>query len=255
MLQAATQSLRTCSKCASTKPLTSEHFQRDSQKSSGFRPDCKTCRLDAYARKHPDGEQVSKRALAADGLKRCIHCLVAKPLSEFNAHRRARDGLRSNCKGCQAAETKARRDSDPNSFDANSKAYRKRHPELVRQRAREYQQRRRATDPAYRLRGSASRLAGCALQRRGSSKAGAAFFAAVGYSPQELIAHLERQFTKGMSLENYGEWQIDHITPVSSFNFTSMTDPGFLACWCLSNLRPLWKDENRRKGKQRTHLL
>lgn len=77
----------------------------------------------------------------------------------------------------------------------------------------------------------------------------------LGYTTDELKAHLERQFLKGMTWENMGEWEIDHIIPVSHFKFTSTDDPDFWLCWSLSNLRPLWRSDNRKKSNIRTHLI
>jgi hypothetical protein len=77
----------------------------------------------------------------------------------------------------------------------------------------------------------------------------------LGYSTADLRAHLERQFVKGMSWDNYGEWHVDHIVPVASFKFESADDPEFQACWALTNLRPMWAAENIRKSNKRTHLL
>lgn len=78
-----------------------------------------------------------------------------------------------------------------------------------------------------------------------------------GYSFAELKRHIERQFTKGMTWENHGRrgWHIDHILPVSSFDIREPGDEAFRQCWALSNLRPLWGDENIRKQAKRTHLL
>jgi hypothetical protein len=70
----------------------------------------------------------------------------------------------------------------------------------------------------------------------------------LGYSVDELHKHLERQFTKGMSWQNMGEWHIDHIIPVSAFCFESEHDPAFKQCMGLPNLRPIWASENLRKG-------
>jgi hypothetical protein len=72
----------------------------------------------------------------------------------------------------------------------------------------------------------------------------------------ELIAHLDRQFHKGMSWNNYGKrWHVDHIRPVSSFEFSSSNDPSFKECWALINLRPLWKGQNLSKHAKRLHLV
>jgi hypothetical protein len=71
-----------------------------------------------------------------------------------------------------------------------------------------------------------------------------------GYTLLELKAHLEKQFVDGMSWANYGEWQIDHIKPISSFNFQSPKDPDFRRYWALSNLQPLWAKDNWHKRKK-----
>lgn len=77
----------------------------------------------------------------------------------------------------------------------------------------------------------------------------------LGYTAAELRLHLERQFTKGMSWENMGEWHIDHIVPLSSFSYESPDDAEFKRAWALTNLRPLWGVENLRKSAKRTHLI
>jgi len=59
--------------------------------------------------------------------------------------------------------------------------------------------------------------------------------------------HLEKQFKDGMTWDNYGDWHIDHIRPISSFNFKSYEDKEFKECWDLNNLQPLWAEENIRK--------
>jgi len=66
----------------------------------------------------------------------------------------------------------------------------------------------------------------------------------IDYTVSDLKKHLERQFQEGMTWENYGDWHIDHIIPVSAFNITCPEDLDFKRCWALSNLRPLWAKEN-----------
>jgi len=46
-----------------------------------------------------------------------------------------------------------------------------------------------------------------------------------------------------MSWENYGDWHIDHIRPLSSFNESD--DASIVNS--LNNLRPLWKEDNLKK--------
>ncbi len=68
----------------------------------------------------------------------------------------------------------------------------------------------------------------------------------IGCSPQELRAHLEKQFQPGMSWDNYGEWHIDHIRPVSSFNLLDVEEQKL--CFGYQNLQPLWAKDNLKKG-------
>lgn len=72
----------------------------------------------------------------------------------------------------------------------------------------------------------------------------------VEFNASELIEHLEKQFTPGMSWDNYGEWHIDHIIPIAVWNYTSAEDKEFKLCWSLSNLQPLWASDNQSKGKK-----
>lgn len=62
-----------------------------------------------------------------------------------------------------------------------------------------------------------------------------------------LIKHLEKQFNKNMSWDNYGifGWHIDHIIPCSKFDLTDIEQQK--QCFHYSNLQPLWWDENIKK--------
>lgn len=69
----------------------------------------------------------------------------------------------------------------------------------------------------------------------------------VGYTKDELLDYIESKFKPWMSWENNGRpsnpanptWQLDHIKPKSSFEYTSIADPEFAKCWALENLQPL----------------
>ena len=65
----------------------------------------------------------------------------------------------------------------------------------------------------------------------------------LGCSREDLMAHLESQFTEGMTWENRDQWHIDHIRPIASFE-----DPADPACWHFTNLQPLWAEDNLRKS-------
>jgi len=58
----------------------------------------------------------------------------------------------------------------------------------------------------------------------------------LGYSALELKQYLEKLFTPQMCWNNYGEWHIDHIKPVSLFDKNEKIS---VVC-ALENLQPLW---------------
>lgn len=110
---------------------------------------------------------------------------------------------------------------------------------------REYQKRRRL-NKRYRIHDLISRQIRLAI---GERKAGRSWELLVGYSLSDLIGHIERQFVDSMSWINHGaKWHIDHIRPVSSFDFSSKCDDAIRECWSLSNLRPLGVFDNLSKG-------
>lgn len=68
----------------------------------------------------------------------------------------------------------------------------------------------------------------------------------LGCSFEVFRQHLECQFRKGMTWQNYGPtWHIDHIIPCSAFD---LTQPAHVRqCFHFTNLRPLWAKANSRK--------
>lgn len=69
-----------------------------------------------------------------------------------------------------------------------------------------------------------------------------------------LMYHLQKQFKKGMSWDNYGkgsngngmkEWHIDHIKPCCQFDLSKSEEQR--KCFHYSNLQPLWAKENHQK--------
>ena len=71
----------------------------------------------------------------------------------------------------------------------------------------------------------------------------------IGYTRGEFIDHIQSLFKDGMCWANRGEWHIDHIKPVSAFIKEGVTDPKIVNA--LSNLQPLWAEDNIRKGSTR----
>lgn len=70
----------------------------------------------------------------------------------------------------------------------------------------------------------------------------------LGYTCDELINHIESKFEDGMSWDNYGEWHIDHIVPLTVMVNAGFKDPADINH--LSNLQPLWAIDNLAKSNK-----
>lgn len=112
------------------------------------------------------------------------------------------------------------------------------------------------SDPFRRLRLRVSLSVSKSLKRKGKTKNGRSVWSHLPYTPQELKDHLENLWEPWMNWENYGgasndkrrTWHIDHIIPQNHFQYTAIDDAAFTECWALTNLRPLEKTENLKKG-------
>jgi hypothetical protein len=160
-------------------------------------------------------------------------------------------------------EAKWRADND-NKIKEDKRRYHEENADLVRGRVKAWrlanpekrreQTARRRQDPRYRLRYAISNGIRISIQRGG--KNGRSWEQLVGYTVDDLMRHLERQFLKGMTWENYGpEWHVDHIVPDSSFDYDTPDCAEFSAAWALTNLRPLWANDNVRKSDKRLFLI
>lgn len=223
----------------------------------------------------------------APQLKTCSKCNAAKPKSEFTADRQKADGLASACRECRSAYGKrwyagAKNGSRKAAIQrrhaeilANQKLYRLANPEKFRELARRWVAtnqskhresvkeaqrryrstphgkaaiRRRQAEPKIRLERNISRGVHRGLV---DGKSGRRTFDMLDFTPEQLRAHLERQFLPGMTWENYGPvWHVDHKVPLSAHNYSTPDHADFKRAWALSNLQPLWASDNRVKSKK-----
>lgn len=73
----------------------------------------------------------------------------------------------------------------------------------------------------------------------------------LGCSWRHFKRHLEKQFTDGMSWDNYGGkdgWELDHCMPCMNFDFTKRGQQK--KCFHYKNVRPLWGETNRRRRRR-----
>ena len=204
--------------------------------------------------------------------KVCTKCNVEKSFDEFNKDKYKKDGLRSECKECEKQHRQANKEkiserakqynqANKEKISEQKKQYRQANKEKISERMKQYNQKlevktrrkernneRYKTDPKFHLNNTMSCGIRHSLKKRNSSKCGSNWSNYVDYTLEQLAEHLENQFDDKMTWENQGSyWHIDHIIPVSRFNFTSPYDEEFKKCWALSNLQPLEAIENIRK--------
>lgn len=109
---------------------------------------------------------------------------------------------------------------------------------------------RMRTDPEFRLKQNTSKSVRKKLKNHSLSKECKPTWKFLPYTVEELMQHLEKLFTEGMTRENYGKWHVDHKKPDCLFNYKSVDDEEFQKCWALENLQPLWAIDNTRKGSK-----
>jgi hypothetical protein len=74
----------------------------------------------------------------------------------------------------------------------------------------------------------------------------------IGCTIEQLKSHLEAQWIINMSWDNYGEWHIDHIKPLSKFDLNNIEER--YRAFNYTNLQPLWAKDNLRKSNKENKL-
>ena len=196
--------------------------------------------------------------------KICTKCNIDKTLDNFNKHSIKKDGLRAHCKECQKkiSESEYKKNKDKIK-ERKKKYYGSEHGKIKeKERRRKHYLKNKETENArsnkwneenkekmkeykkeyskiYREKNKEiiawRRILHNSLKKLNKPKEGHTIDL-LGYSAIELKEHLEKQFTDDMSWDNYGEWHIDHIKPIISFEKNTPIN----IVNSLSNLRPMW---------------
>lgn len=197
-------------------------------------------------------------------MKKCSKCgTEGEPLLLFYKDKGRPDGFRTRCKRCEIEKASTWNKKNAERHAEHQKTYANNNPHLTRKARREYvkrypervlaaEKRYLESHPDAKLRGVLRRRLNRALSRQGTSKVGSAVLN-LGCSIAKLRIYLQLQFHRNprgrheyMTWDNYGDWEIDHIRPLASFD---LADPKQLAQACnYRNLQPMWKEDNRKKG-------
>lgn len=189
-----------------------------------------------------------------DMLKKCSKCLKELDSSSFNKIRRkGAVHLKAACKICQAEYNDKYRISNLDKMRHKQFKWFVDNKEKQYQRVKEYQtlnaesiqekrKKRLLEDVNYRIaRNLRSRL-WCALN---ISKCSVSAVNDLGCSISDFKIHISSLFDEEMTWDNYGEWQIDHVVPLSKFD---LTDEDQIRKACnYTNLQPMWAEENASK--------
>lgn len=234
-------------------------------------------------------------------MKRCTRCRIEKEELEFSKNKTSKDGLNCWCKDCCREHMKEYRKTDKykehnreyqrtdkrrkynreyektdkrkeykkkyqkeyrktEKWKEYQKEYQKKYKNIDehKKRRREDEKKKRDTDPKYKLDCNMAIVIGAALKGK---KAGRKWEGLVGYTIEDLMKHLEKQFESWMNWDNYGiyeegklKWHLDHRKPKSLFRYTSPEDKEFKECWALENLQPLEAIENLKKSNKYQHF-
>ena len=175
--------------------------------------------------------------------KHCHQCDTTKTVDQFYKHRSKEDGRQTQCKDCQKARQKARYSEHGEEIRSKVKAYYAANREEVIARVIYYNRNRLAHDPVFRWVHKTRVNLRDILRGKGSHQP---TLDLLGCTRQEYRDHLESKFTDDMSWDNYGEWHVDHIIPVSAFDQSDLEQRK--ECWHYSNTQPLWAEDNMAKG-------
>ena len=165
-------------------------------------------------------------------IKKCTGCQEVKNIKDFY-WRETRNNYSPKCKPCWVNDSKKYNQEHKTERKKYLVEWRKNNSKLKKYQ-REYKQKASAQDRIiFNLRNRVYKLL---LKNYKGQKT----LELIGCSREEFMLHLEKQFNKNMSWNNYGGyWEVDHIIPLSK---------GGTIHW--SNSQPLTVEENRKKSNK-----
>lgn len=176
--------------------------------------------------------------------KQCTKCNLAKPLSGFYKDSRKTGGYCYSCKECDKSR---RRELYPGKNADYKKLYIKERRKTIafKQRMKALRQKNKELLKNELL--CRQVLNNLLKPRKTKRRSAGKYKLILGYGHEELKEHLQSLFITGMDWSNRGvgegNWQIDHIKPVSLFD----KGTSIRIINSLSNLRPLWAIENAKR--------
>jgi hypothetical protein len=235
--------MKVCSNCKIEKELTEFHFRNDK---NIYRAECKECRKkkgNEYNIKIGKNsfKMLSIKNLLNEGLKKCPKCNIIKNINLFKNQSDKPSGKSSHCKDCIKIKNQKNKEIIK---EKNNIRYQKNKIEIIKQH-NIYLTNKRKYNPLFKLRCNISSRIQQSLKRNGYTK-NSKTNQILGCSFEEFKQYLQIQFIKGMTWENFGEWHLDHIYPVS----LAKDEEELIRLNHYTNFQPLWAKDNLQKGNK-----
>jgi hypothetical protein len=104
---------------------------------------------------------------------------------------------------------------------------------------------RKQNDPLYKAKLAIRSTISCSIRKKGYKK-NSRTYEILCCSYEDFMKYIEERFLEGMSWDNYGEWHLDHKTPVS----WAATEEQVYELNKYENFQPLWATDNLSKGNK-----
>jgi hypothetical protein len=207
-----------------------------------------------------------------DQTKVCTTCKVEKVITEFHKEKCGKYGVKAKCKDCfneykrNNPKQKEYRRANYLRHKEKKLAYKKEYylnnsekikeynkeynarPEVKKAKTkynREYEKNRKANDELYKFKKSIQTNISRSIRSMGYRK-NSRTQDILGCDYNFVRSYIEKQFKDGMTWDNYGDWEIDHIKPISSAkDFADVIKLNH-----YTNLQPLWAEDNRKKNNK-----
>lgn len=209
--------------------------------------------------------------------KKCCKCRIEKSVECFGKLTSSKDNLRYDCNDCRKLyriNNKERINEKSSSYYISNKErllnknkeYRKLNSDTIKQQRQEYRSRPEIKEhiklkckeylPERKLRIQIKRQNDLNFKvseimrskiHKMLKNQQTSYQTYIGCDIGFLKKWIEFRFTSDMNWDNLGKvWQIDHILPINSFDFSNETDK--YICFHWTNLQPLNSTENRQKS-------
>ncbi len=253
------QGKKKCTKCNEIKLISEFNDAGSNRKYKSLKGKCKKCDYE-YGKKYKKTKEYGTKwlmSLRENGTKRCFSCKEILPFDKFNKNKSTVDGHSGSCKICKSKRDKEYRDSDKHRqklLDKKKDYYQKikgteRHLDYVERRkgTRNYKDeyRKLRSNEWRRAKDDFRKLINASFKKREWVQKDTKTEQLLGADYFTVKEYIERQFLKGMTWENHGEWHLDHIIPLDSAG----KDKDILyRLFYYKNMTPMWWKDNLSKN-------